>query len=59
MGVEYGILSKSGAFYYYNEEKVAQGREKMRDYLKNNPEVKAEIDAKIREAHKAALRKKD
>ncbi|MCI9407635.1 MAG: recombinase RecA [Clostridia bacterium] len=59
LGVEYGILSKSGAFYYYNEEKVAQGREKMRDYLKNNPEVKAEIDAKIREAHKAALRKKD
>ena len=40
--------------------KVAQGpRKKCGDYLKNNPEVKAEIDAKIREAHKAALRKKD
>ena len=42
---------------YYKEEKVAQGREKMRDYLRNNPEVKAEIDAKVREAHKASLQK--
>ena len=57
LGLEYGILSKSGAFFYYNEEKVAQGREKMRDYLKNNPEVKAELDTKIREAHKASLQK--
>ena len=32
LGVEYGILTKSGAFMYYNEEKVAQGREKMREY---------------------------
>ena len=57
LGLEYGILSKSGAFFYYNEEKVAQGREKMRDYLKNNPEVKTELDTKIREAHKASLQK--
>ena len=59
LGVEYGIISKSGAFFYYNEEKVAQGREKMREYLKSNPQVKAEIDAKIREAHRASLQKKD
>ena len=57
LGVEYGILTKSGAFMYYNEEKVAQGREKMREYLKSNPEVKAESDAKIRQAHKAATGK--
>ena len=57
LGVEYGILTKSGAFFYYNEEKIAQGREKMREYLKTNPEIKAEIDAKIREAHKASLQK--
>lgn len=54
LGIEYGILTKSGAFYYYNDDKIAQGREKMREYLKSNPEVKAEIDAKIREAHKAS-----
>ncbi|MDE6597191.1 MAG: recombinase RecA [Clostridia bacterium] len=59
LGIEYGILTKSGAFIYYNEENLAQGREKMREYLKEHPEVKAEIDSKIREAHKASLSKKD
>ena len=57
LGLEYGILSKSGSFIYYNEEKVAQGREKMREYLKNNPAGKAQIDAKIREAYKASTQK--
>lgn len=59
LGVEYGVLTKSGSWFNYNEEKVAQGREKMREHLKANPELKAEIDAKIREAHKASLAKKD
>lgn len=57
LGIEYGILTKSGAFYYYNDDKIAQGREKMREYLKANPQVAAELDAKIREAHKAAMQK--
>ena len=57
LGVEYGILTKSGSWFNYNDEKIAQGREKMRDYLKNNPELKAELDAKIREMHKASLQK--
>ena len=57
LGIEYGILTKSGSFMYYNDEKIAQGREKMREFLKTNPEIAAEIDAKIREAHKAALSK--
>ena len=51
LGLEYGILTKSGAFIYYNEEKLAQGREKMRDYLKANPAVCAELEQKIREAY--------
>ena len=59
LGVEYGILTKSGSWFNYGDEKVAQGREKMREYLKSNPEIKAEIDAKIREAHKSSLEKKD
>lgn len=59
LGVEYGILTKSGSWFNYGDEKVAQGREKMREYLKTNTEVRAEIDAKIREAHKASLEKKD
>ncbi len=59
LGVEYGILTKSGSWFNYGDEKVAQGREKMREYLRSNPEIKAEIDAKIREAHKVSLEKKD
>lgn len=57
LGVEYGILTKSGAFYYYNDDKLAQGREKMREYLKTNPQFAAELDSKIREAHKASTQK--
>ena len=57
LGIEYGILTKSGAFYYYNDDKIAQGREKMREYLKANPQVASEINTKIREAHKASTQK--
>ena len=49
LGVECGILEKSGSWFSYNGEKVAQGREKMKDYLAANPEIMHEIDAKIRE----------
>lgn len=54
LGLEYGLLTKSGAWFSYNDEKVANGREKMRDALKANPALKQELEAKIREAHKAA-----
>lgn len=49
LGVQYGILSKSGAFYKYNDDTIGQGREATKKYLKENPEVLAEIDAKVRE----------
>ncbi len=52
MGVQFDILGKSGAFYSYEGNKIAQGREKLRQYLKDNPEVKAEIEQKIRNAAK-------
>ena len=52
MGVQYDIIAKSGAWFSYNGNKVAQGKEKMRQYLKDNPEVQAESEAKIREAAK-------
>ncbi len=52
MGVQYDILGKSGAFYSYNGNKIAQGREKLRTYLRENPEIKAEIEQKIRNAAK-------
>lgn len=49
LGVQYGILSKSGAFYKYNDTTIGQGREATKKYLKENPEVLAEVDAKVRE----------
>jgi recA bacterial DNA recombination protein len=54
LGVQYGILSKSGAFYKYNDATIGQGREATKKYLKENPEVLAEIDAKVREKVKEA-----
>ena len=52
LGVQFDVIGKSGAWFSYNGEKVAQGREKMRIYLKENPEVAKEIEAKIRAAGK-------
>lgn len=57
LGLEYGILTKSGAWFNYNDEKVANGREKMREHLKANPALKDEIEAKIRAAHSASIKK--
>jgi len=50
LGVDYGFIQKSGAWYSYNGEKFAQGRDKAVDYLANNPEIRDEIRAKIMEA---------
>lgn len=57
LGLEYGILTKSGAWFSYNDEKIANGREKMREYLKANPAVLEDIEKKIREAHASAVEK--
>ena len=47
LGLEYDILEKSGAWFSYNGEKIAQGREKAVAYLEENAEVAEEIKAKI------------
>ena len=52
LGTATGVLEKSGAWFSYNGEKVANGREKMRDYLKSYPEVAKEIEEKIRASYK-------
>ena len=49
LGVEYGVLEKSGSWFSYNGDKIAQGRDKAKDYVESNPEVKAELERKIRE----------
>ncbi len=50
LGVEYGILEKSGAWFSYNGEKIAQGREKAVNYLDENPQIFEEIKGKVLEA---------
>lgn len=50
MAVELNFVGKSGAWYSYNGEKIGQGRDNAREFLKNNPEKFAEIEAKIRDA---------
>ena len=48
LAVEHEILGKSGAFYKYNDQNIGQGRENAKRYLLENPNVMAEIDAKVR-----------
>ncbi len=50
LGVTYGVLEKSGAWFSYNGDKIGQGRDKTREMLKNNPALAAEIEEKIRAA---------
>ncbi len=48
LGVEYGVLGKSGAFYSYGDLRVGQGRENAKGFLEDNPELRDEIEAEIR-----------
>ena len=50
LGLQYDVIQKSGSWFSYNGEKIAQGREKAVDYLENNPEVAEEIKNKILDA---------
>jgi len=49
LGTETDIIGKSGSWYSYNGEKIGQGRENVKAFLKANPEIMNEIEAKIRE----------
>ena len=49
VGVELGLIDKSGSWFAINGEKIAQGRDKAKDYLASNPEVCQRIDKEIRE----------
>jgi len=48
LGVESSVLEKSGAWYSYNGEKVGQGKENVKEWLRKNPTIKDEIEKKIR-----------
>ena len=55
IGANMGIIEKSGAWFSYNGERIAQGRDKARAYLEENPDIMAEIEDKIRNAGDEAI----
>jgi recombination protein RecA len=54
MGVELGIIQKSGSWFSYNNDKLGQGRESVKQLMLDNPEMANEIEARIREKIKEA-----
>ena len=48
LGVEYGVIAKSGSWFSYNGDKLGQGRESVRNILKDNPELCDELEKKIK-----------
>ena len=50
MGVTARIVEKSGAWYAYNGEKIGQGRDNAREFLRENPDLSVEIENKVRES---------
>lgn len=48
LGADLDVISKSGAWYSYGDQRLGQGKEKVKDYLRENPELAKEIEAKIR-----------
>lgn len=51
LGVKAGIVEKSGAWFSYGDERIGQGRENSKTFLKENPQIANEIEDKIRAAH--------
>jgi recombination protein RecA len=51
LGVKAGVVEKSGAWFSYGDERIGQGRENAKQFLKENPDIAFEIEDKIRAAH--------
>ncbi len=50
LAAEAGVIEKSGAWYAYNGQRIGQGRENTKMFLKDNPALMTEIEAKVKEA---------
>jgi recombination protein RecA len=48
LGVKQGIVDKAGAWYSYNGDRIGQGRENVRQFLKDNPDIAADIELRVR-----------
>jgi recombination protein RecA len=54
-GVKYGVLKRSGSWFIYGDQKLGQGTEQAKQYLKENPKLIGELSKKIKEAAKTEL----
>ncbi|HHX52867.1 MAG TPA: recombinase RecA [Erysipelothrix sp.] len=57
LGVEHNLINKAGAWYSYGEERIGQGREAVRSYLKENPEIYETVKGKLKEILFAPINK--
>ena len=51
LGVKAGVVEKSGSWYSFSDERIGQGRENAKTYLKDNPDIAFAIEDKLRAAH--------
>ena len=49
LGVEHKLIDKSGAWYSYNGDRIGQGKDKVRQFLKENPDIALDVETKLRE----------
>ena len=49
LGVQHKLIEKAGAWYSYSGDRIGQGKEKVRQFLKDNPDIAADIDRKLRD----------
>jgi len=49
LGVQHGLIDKAGSWYSYGSDRIGQGKENVREFLKTNPDIAAEVERKIRE----------
>ena len=59
LGTECGVLEKSGAWYAYKGEKIGQGKENVKLFLKDHPELRDEMENQIREFYGIGKKKKN
>ena len=59
LGVKAGVVEKSGAWYSFKDQRIGQGRENAKNFLKDNPDIAMQIEDKIRAAHGLDFHMKD
>ena len=50
LGVQHNVIEKSGSWFSYKSERIGQGRENARQFLKDNPDIRQTIDTELRKA---------